>query len=214
MLNDLARIIIWFQKNYGELSQNSLVCDSLESVLICFQEVDESEASVANFILEKLGQLKYFYILYFLVDILHSLAMLSKIFQMKFVDVITVGSIMRTEVAQICMMFIVDSYDLNADVFNEFIGYHVLLDYGPHGRYLKRLQSEVRVSMFHNFQMTWSRFGIDLKKTLMVQKNFTQAVYSALDARFYDNDLISYFKILNPNNMPSMQVGLQNWCIS
>ena len=48
---------------------------------MCFQKVDESEASVAKFVLEKLGQFKYIYILYFLADILHSLAMLSKAFQ-------------------------------------------------------------------------------------------------------------------------------------
>ena len=45
--------------------------------------------------------------------------MLSKVFQLKFVDVITVGNIVPTEVAQICMMFIVDYCNLNADVFNE-----------------------------------------------------------------------------------------------
>jgi hypothetical protein len=58
----------------------SIFCDSLESALICFQEVDENETSVAKFILEKLDQFKYIYILYFLADILHSLAMLSNVF--------------------------------------------------------------------------------------------------------------------------------------
>jgi hypothetical protein len=62
-----------------------------------------------------------------------------------------VGIIVRIEVAQIRMMFIVDSCDLNAYVFNESSGYHILIDYGPHGGYLKRPQSEVRGSMFHNF---------------------------------------------------------------
>jgi hypothetical protein len=59
----------------------------------------------------------------------------------------------EVKVAQIRIMFIVKPCDLNADVFNDFIGYHVLLNYGPHGGYLKRLQSE-RGSMFHIFQMT------------------------------------------------------------
>jgi hypothetical protein len=126
----------------------SSLCDSLESVLIFFQDVDESE-TVAKFVLEKLDQFKYIYILYFFVYILHSLGMLSKVFQLKFVDVTTMGSIVRTEVAQICiMMFIVDSCDLNVDVFNESTSFHVLHDYGPHGGYLKRLQSEVRGSCF------------------------------------------------------------------
>ena len=72
---------------------------------------------------------KYIYVVYFLDDIFHSLAMLSKIFQLKFVDVTIVGSIVRTEVAQIRMMFIVDSCDLNVDIFNESTNYHVLHDY-------------------------------------------------------------------------------------
>jgi hypothetical protein len=59
--------------------------------------------------------------------------------------------------------------------------------------------------------MTRSRLGIDLEKTLMFQNNFAQAVCSALDARFCDNDLIYYFEILNLTNMPSGQVSLQNW---
>jgi hypothetical protein len=116
------------------------------------------------------------------------------------------------KVAQIRIMFIVKPCDLNADVFNDFIGYHVLLNYGPHGGYLKRLQSE-RGSMFHIFQMTRFRFDIDLENALMFQKNFAQVVCNAHDARLCDNDLISCFKILNPINMPSGQVGLLNWCI-
>ena len=126
----------------------SSLCDSLESVIIFFQD---DSVVVTKSILKKLGHFKYIYILYFFTDILHSLAMLLKVFQMKFVDVITVGSIVRTEVAQIRMMFIINSCDLNTDVFNDFTGYHVLPDYGPHGGYLKRLQSEVRGSMFHSF---------------------------------------------------------------
>ena len=59
-------------------------------------------------------------------------------------DVTIVGGIVRTEVAQIRMMFIVDYCDLNVDVFNDSTGFYVLHDYDPHGGYLKRLQSEVR----------------------------------------------------------------------
>ena len=46
--------------------------------------------------------------------------------------------------------------------------------------------------------------GIDVPLLLF----FAHVVCSALDARFNDNDLISCFKILNPINMPSGQVGL------
>ena len=74
----------------------SSLCDSLESVIIFFKDVEKNEI-VAKSVLEKLGQFKYIYILYVLGDILHSLAMLSKVFQLKFVNVITVGSIVRTE---------------------------------------------------------------------------------------------------------------------
>ena len=123
-------------------------------------------------------------------------------------------NIMRTEVAQIHMMFIIDSCNLNVDVFNESTGYHILPNYDPYGGYLKRLQYEVRGSMFYSFQIIWFKLGIYLEEALMLQKNFVQAVCSALDVRFCDNDLISCFKILNPTNIPSRQVGLQNWCIS
>jgi hypothetical protein len=66
--------------------------------------------------------------------------------------------------------------------------------------------------MFHSFHMTRSRLCTDLEEALMFQKFFAQSVCFALDARFCDNDLISCFKILNPTNMPSGQVGLQMVC--
>ena len=74
----------------------SSLYDSLEFVLIFFQ--DDSDV-VTKSVLKKLGQFKYIYIMYFLANILHSLAMLSKVFQLKFVNVTTVGSIVRIEVA-------------------------------------------------------------------------------------------------------------------
>ena len=46
---------------------------------------------------------------------------------------------MRIEVALIRTMFIVNSCDLNDDVFNESTSYNVLYDYDPHGGYLRRL---------------------------------------------------------------------------
>ena len=44
----------------------------------------------------KLKQFKYIYILYFQADILHFLALLLKFFQIFFMDVTTIGSIIRT----------------------------------------------------------------------------------------------------------------------
>ena len=86
--------------------------------------------------LEKVSQFKYIYILYFLADILGCLAMLSKLFQLKFVDVKTIGSIVRSKIAQSRMLFVFKSTDLNAATFNEEIGYYILPEYGLHGDYL------------------------------------------------------------------------------
>jgi len=107
----------------------------------------------AKSVLAKLSQFKFIYILYFLVDILHSLALLSKVFQNKFVDVTTIGSIVRSEIAQIKMMFIVESTDLNASTFNEDIGYHVIPEYGPLGGQLRKLQSKIHGKMYYGFEV-------------------------------------------------------------
>ena len=183
------------------------LCDSLESLLAFFRDQHDGEVRP---VLDKLSQFKYIYILYFLADILRCLAMLSKIFQLRFVDVTTVGSIVRSEIQQIRLLFVHKSTDLNAASFNEETGFHILPDYGPHGGYLRRLQSEIRGNMFHSIRMTRCRLGIDLEEALTFQRAFLEAVYTGLEARFWDNDVISTFKDLNPTNMPSRQVGLQN----
>lgn len=100
--------------------------------------------------------------------------MLSKVFQLNFVDVITVGSIIHDEVAQIRIMFIVEFCDLNVNVFNEPTDYYVISYYGPQGGYFKKSQSKIRGSIFYNFQMIRSRFGIDLKETLIFHIFFAQ----------------------------------------
>ena len=188
------------------------LCDSLESVLCFFRDVkDKKDLGQVKVIFGKLKQFKYIYILYFLADILHSLALLSKIFQNKFVDVTTIGSIVRTEIAQIRMLFIVEQTDLNASTFNENTGYHVIPEYGPLGGHLRKLSSEIHGKMYHGFEMDRSRLGDDLEEALKFQHAFAEAVCVGLAARFVDNDLISCFKILNPTNMPSKQIGLQNW---
>lgn len=68
-----------------------------------------------------------------MADILGCLATLSKIFQNTFVDVSTVGSIVRSEIAQIKILFLVEVTELNSSTFNEDIRYHILPEYGPHG---------------------------------------------------------------------------------
>jgi len=55
------------------------------------------------------------------------------------VDVTTIGSIVCLEIAQIKMMFIVESTNLNTSTFNEDTRYHVILEYGPFGGHLRKL---------------------------------------------------------------------------
>ena len=58
------------------------LCDLLEYVLCFFCDVkDKKNLGHMKFAFSKLKQFKYIYILYFLADILHSLALLSKIFK-------------------------------------------------------------------------------------------------------------------------------------
>jgi len=161
------------------------LCDSLESVLIFFQDfADGKDLGQTKSVLAKLSQFKFIYIFYFLVDILHSLALLSKVFQNKFVDVTTIGSIVHSKIAQIRMMFIVDSTNLNASTFNEDIWYHVIPEYGLLGGHLRKLQFEIHGKMYHGFEMDRCRLGIDFEEALEFQRAFAEAVCAGLDARF------------------------------
>ena len=62
--------------------------------------------------------------------------------------------------------------------------------------------------MYHGFECTGLDYDMTLRKHL--QRAFAEVVCTGLDSRFIDNDLNSCFKILNPTNMPSRQIGLQN----
>jgi hypothetical protein len=53
--------------------------------------------------------------------------------------------------------------------------------------------------------------GHDLESALDFQKTYSEAVCSALEARFVDDDIIDCFKILNPLHMTCKQVGLASW---
>lgn len=78
------------------------LCDSLESVLVYFYDTPASKDDGTSPILfNKLRSFKIIYVLHFLADILHSLSLLSRIFQHKFVDVSCIGSLIKTEIAQI-----------------------------------------------------------------------------------------------------------------
>jgi hypothetical protein len=101
------------------------LCDSLESVLVFMRDCPVSrDDSSPSILYGKLREFKLIYILYFLADILFMLAKLSKIFQFKFVDVSSIGQIVKTEIASIRMCFLLDNCDLNQDTFNESSGYH------------------------------------------------------------------------------------------
>ena len=85
-------------------------------------------------------------------------------------DVTTVGSLIRTQIESIRMLYIVDNTDLNQDTFNVDVGYHIILQYGPLSGYLQRLSSEIRGSRFHSMDMIRDPNGIDLEKALNFQK--------------------------------------------
>ena len=93
---------------------------------------------------------------------------------------------LHIDVTQIRMMFIVNSFDLNVDVFNKSTSYHLLSD---HGGYLKRLDSEVRDPYFTASR--WYDLSLALTwKTIF----FVKVVCSALDVQFNNNDLIFVLK--------------------
>jgi len=180
------------------------LCDSLESVIIYFHDIPRDDDDDARSLLyNKLRTFKYIYYLYFLVDILHSLFVLSKTFQYKFVDVSSVGALVRFEITSIRMSFIIENTNLNESTFNEDIGYHIILSFGPPGGYLQRLSSKIRGSKFHDVEMIRNTTRADLVEALAFQIYFAEKVCKGLEARFQDNDVIGCFKILNPCELPS-----------
>ena len=216
-LNDAQKSLQRFHKIrwLSRYQAISTLCDSLESVLVFFRDYLRSKDEVTSPLLYfKFRTFKYIYVFYFLADLLHSLSVLSKIFQYKYVNVTTIGSLIRTQIESICMLYVIDSTDLNQDTFNANVGYHVIPQYGPPGGYLQRLSSEIRGSKFHSVDMIRDPNGIDLEEALNFQKSYAEAVCKCLEARFSDNGIISAFKILNPSNMPSKRVGLSSWSVT
>ena len=65
------------------------LCDSLDSVLSYLRDTTRKKKNEKEFseLYEKLRDFKILYCLHFLADILHCLSMLSKLFQVKFVDI-------------------------------------------------------------------------------------------------------------------------------
>ena len=59
--------------------------------------------------------------------------MLSRLFQNKFMDITTIGLVVKTDIAQIRMFFIDETTNLNSKIFNKQIGYHILPEFGHEG---------------------------------------------------------------------------------
>ena len=145
----------------------STLCDSLELVLVFLRDYPRSKDEVTTPLLYiKLRTFKYIYVLYFLADLLHSLSVLSKVFQYKYVNVTTIGSLIKTQIESIRMLYVVDSTHLNKDTSNIDVGYHIIPQYGPLGGYLQRLSSELKRSRFHSMDMIRDPNGIDLEEAL------------------------------------------------
>ena len=77
------------------------MCDSLESVLLLLGATNDDRADLDLTLYTKVRTFKFISCLYFLVDILHCLSRLSKVFQHKFVDVSSIGSIIKTKVTSL-----------------------------------------------------------------------------------------------------------------
>ena len=75
------------------------VCDFYESDLTYFQDNhDAIENEIGSNIFRKFCTFKYIYVFYFLIDILHILFVLSRLFQNKFMEITTIGSVVKTDI--------------------------------------------------------------------------------------------------------------------
>ena len=68
-------------------------------------------------------------------------------------DVSIVGTFVKAEITLIRMLFITESTDLNESIFNEETSYYKIHDFGPPGKYLKRLSSKIGGAKYHDILM-------------------------------------------------------------
>ena len=129
--------------------------------------------------------------------------MLLCLFQNKFVDITIIGSVVNTNIVQICMLFIEETTNLDSRTFNEQTIYHILRKFGPQGVYLKRLSSKIMKGKFYEVEIIQDRTGQDLMNAMAFQKHFILAVCNTLECRFKDNHIMAAFKVLGLTNMPS-----------
>lgn len=79
----------------------------------------------------------------------------------------TVGSVIKTNLTQICMFFFNERYiRLGCHIFNETLGYYTILEFGPIGGYLCRLNSKIKGEKIHNINIAHHRSGEDLINAL------------------------------------------------
>ena len=107
------------------------LCDSLENVLTCFlDKQDAMEDGVGSNIFKKLRTFKNIYL--FFCGYFHIISMLSRLFQNKFVDKTTIGSVVKTNIVHPYALHEELSY-LNSEIFNDQTEYHILPEFGPQG---------------------------------------------------------------------------------
>jgi len=75
---------------------------------------------------------------------------------------------------------------------------------------MRSLQSKIYSSIYHGVKISSDRIEADLESVLAFQKSYAQNV-CYLESHFVNIEIIDAFKILNPSNMPTRQVGLVSW---
>ena len=102
-----------------------------------------------------------------------------KVFQDIYVDVTTVGCLVRIK-----MLYIIENIDLNQEAFNFNTNYHVISDHGPLGGYLQMLPNEIRGVKYHSIKIIRKPNGLDLEEALAFSKNHMLnlfAIFKRLD---------------------------------
>lgn len=81
-LNDAQKSMRRYQKVrwLSSCGAVTILCDSLKSVMTYFRDLANSKNAIASILFEKLKNFKFIYCLYFLIDIMHNLSILNRIF--------------------------------------------------------------------------------------------------------------------------------------
>ena len=104
---------------------------------------------------------KYIYVLYFFwyfACFIHITIYVHN----KFVNITTIGSVIKTNIVQIHMLFNEEIIHLNNITFNEQTWYHIFLKFDNEGGYLKMLSNEIRRGDYHEIELIWNKTRQDL----------------------------------------------------